>query len=377
MGLYVHLPYCPYKCSYCDFPALRLPPRGGVLEEMAGAVLEEIRRAPGEDVGRPAGSVFFGGGTPSLFPPRAIEEILAALGRRYALRRGAEVTLECNPGTVDEAALAGYRRAGVTRLSIGAQTFSAERLRAIGRLHSPDETRQAVRAARRAGFSDLSLDLLYGLPGERPADAREDAREALALEPDHLSAYALELEPRTLFGALERRGELALPSDEEVVAAGEAIFAALRAAGFERYEVSNFARPGHRSRHNLLYWHQGEYRGFGPGAHSHIAGRRFWNIAGPGPYVRSVRDRGEALAGEEILDPPARQGEWIYLRLRLTEGFSLRSFRLRFGRGLDAAYPGVRQDLLAQGLLAPVPGRVQASAGGLWLLHRIAEPFLA
>ena len=376
MGVYLHLPYCPYKCHYCDFNAYRLPPRPGALEAMAEGLCEEIVRAGGDDRGREVRSIYFGGGTPSLFPPEAIARLLVLLRRRYTVGRGAEVTLECNPGTVDLESLSALRRAGVTRISLGAESFSPEMLRRLGRDHSPEDTRRAVRAARRAGFRNLNLDIIYGLPGETALEAAEDAREALALGSEHLSAYALEVEDGTYFGRLLRRGELALPTDDEVVAAGEAVAAACRAAGLEPYEISNFARPGRRSRHNLLYWHQGDYRGFGPGAHSHFAGRRSWNIAGPGPYLKAVAGGGEAVAGEEVLTPRGRQGEWLYLRLRLSQGFSLRSFRSRFGLALDAAYPGVRRELQRQGLLMPAPGRVQPTPAGRWLLHRVAEPFL-
>ncbi len=376
LGVYLHMPYCPYKCHYCDFNAYRLPPRPGVLAEMAEGIAEEVRRAGGEDRGREVGSIYFGGGTPSLFPPDRIAALIDLVRRRYEVRRGAEVTLECNPGTVDLGSLRALRRAGVTRLSLGAQSFSQETLRRLGRGHSPDDTRRVVRLAREAGFHRLNIDVIYGLPESTREEARADAEEALALRPDHLSAYALELEDGTYFGVLVRRGQLALPSDAEVVASGEAVAAACHEAGLERYEISNFARPGQRSRHNLLYWHQGDYRGFGPGAHSHFAGRRFWNVDGPGPYLRSVAVQGEAVAGEEVLSPAGRRGEWVYLHLRLIDGFTLAAFHRRFGLSLDEAYPGVRRQLERQGLLEHRPGRVQPSPSGRWLLHRVAEPFL-
>jgi len=376
LGVYVHLPYCPYKCHYCDFNAYRLPPRPGALAAMAEGIAREIALAEGDDSGREVQSIYFGGGTPSLFPPQAIGELLGLLRRRYRVRRGAEVTLEANPGTVDRRSLLALRRLGVNRLSIGAQSFCADTLGRLGRGHTPDETRAAFAAARGAGFANLNLDIIYGLPGEGPAQARRDAEAAVALGPEHVSAYALEVEDGTAFGSWRRRGALALPADDEVVAAGEAVREVLAAAGLPAYEISNFARAGRRSRHNLLYWHQGDYRGFGPGAHSHLGGRRFWNIAGLGPYLRAVSDRAPAVAGEEVLAPALARGEWIYLRLRLAEGFSLQAFHRRFGLPLDAAYPGVRQSLVRQGLLDPVPGRVRASRAGRWLLHRVAEPFL-
>ncbi len=376
-GAYLHLPYCPYKCHYCDFNAYRLPRAEGARQEMAAAIAEEILRSPGEDLGRTITSIFFGGGTPSVFRPEEIGEILQALRRRYGVARGAEVTLECNPGTVDEGYLRALRRLGVTRLSIGAQSFRAETLARIGRLHTPAQTRQAVRAARAAGFKNVSLDVIYGLPGETPEDARASALEAISLGVEHLSAYALELEEETLFGRLARQGRLPLPPEEEVVRAGDLVAAACEAAGLQRYEISNFARSGRRARHNMLYWHQGSYRGFGPGAHSHLWGRRFWNAAPPGEYLRRVGAAGEAVAGEEVLSARAQMGEWVYLRLRLQEGFTLQSFARRFGLPLDAAYPGVRDSLRATGLLDAVPGRVRPTPDGRWLLHRIAAPFLA
>lgn len=375
-GVYLHFPYCPVKCHYCDFNAYRLPRDEGARARMAGAIADEVRRAPGAEIGRTASSVYLGGGTPSLFPPREIGVVLDAVARRYGIARDAELTIECNPGTVGPREFRELRAIGLNRVSLGAQTFDPGLLQALGRDHSPEDTRRAARDLVQAGFRNWSLDLMYGLPGQTREMLKRSVRTALTLQPPHVSAYALELEQGTLFGHLAARGRLALPDDGEVVQAGEEVAALLAAGGLRRYEVSNFAQPGRESRHNLLYWHQGEYRGFGPGAHSHIGHRRFWNAAPPGQYLRLVERRGEAVAGDETLEGRALMGEWIYLRLRLSDGFSLSSFFRRFGLPLEAAYPGVRAELLRAGLLQAKPGRIAASDRGRWLLHRVASPFL-
>jgi len=304
LSLYVHIPFCVAKCGYCDFNSYALE---GLLEtgragadwapRYADALLREMEarcRALGLG-GRGVETLFFGGGTPSLFPPEETARVLDALKRRFDLSPEAEVTLEANPGAADAARFAALREAGVSRLSIGVQTFDDLALRRLDRAHTGEEARAAFRAAREAGFGNVSLDLMFGIPFQTLADAASDLEAALALGPEHISAYELTIEPGTAFHALHARGRLAgLPDEEAALAMWELRDRLLSRAGYERYEISNFARPGFRCRHNLNYWRRGEYLGLGAGAHSFIGGRRLWNHARPDVYEEKAGGRPRA-----------------------------------------------------------------------------------
>jgi putative oxygen-independent coproporphyrinogen III oxidase len=270
----VHVPWCVRKCPYCDFNSH--PLRGAALPERAylEALTADLALEAERAAGRPVGSVFLGGGTPSLLSPEAVATILTAARGALALEPGAEVTLEANPGTVDRSRLAAFRAAGVNRLSLGVQSFDDALLARVGRIHTGAEARAAVAAARAAGFANLNLDLMYGLPGQTAAQALADVEAAIALGPEHLSHYQLTLEPGTPF----HRDPPALPGEAAVAEIERGCRERLAAAGLERYEVSAFARPGRRCRHNLNYWTFGDYLGIGPGAHGKLT-RRVTDVA--------------------------------------------------------------------------------------------------
>jgi oxygen-independent coproporphyrinogen-3 oxidase len=309
-GVYVHVPFCARRCDYCDFATW--VDRGHLVEAYAAACVTDVRsrRLP------PATSVFFGGGTPSLLPAPLLVAVLDAVPRLP----GAEVTVECNPESVDEAKLAAYRAAGVNRLSFGVQSMVPHVLASLGREHDPAAVLRAVALAREAGFDNFNLDLIYGAAGETLDDWRRTLDAALALEPPHVSAYALTVEPGTPLGARVRQGEVAAPDDDDQADKYLAADAALGSVGLEWYEISNWSRPGRECRHNLLYWQQGEYAGIGCAAHGHTAGRRWWNVRTPERYVALVEAGSSPEAGGEDLPPAARAEEALVLALRTRAG---------------------------------------------------------
>jgi len=308
-GAYVHVPFCAKRCDYCAFATWT--DRHHLTAAYLDAVAAEISRAV--DGGMPpATSVFFGGGTPSLVPGPALMAVLDAVPRAT----DAEVTVECNPDTVTADLLRCYRDHGVTRLSLGVQSMVPRVLAALGRTHDPGNVRRSIEWARAAGFETFNVDLIYGAVGESLADWETTLREALALGPPHISAYALTVEAGTpLAGDPSRH-----PDDDEQAAKYELADDLLSAGGLASYEISNWAQPGHECRHNLLYWAQGDYLGFGCAAHSHRAGRRWWNVHTPDRYIALIDDGRSAEAAAEDLDDETRRLEGLQLALRTRDG---------------------------------------------------------
>jgi putative oxygen-independent coproporphyrinogen III oxidase len=305
-GVYVHIPFCRHRCDYCAFATWT--DRHALMGDYAAACRREVSEA-----GLPvASSVFFGGGTPSLLPAPLLVSVLDAIVRRP----GAEVTVECNPETVTPDLLAEYRAAGVNRVSFGVQSMAVHVLAALGREHDPATVTRAVGWARAAGFSSINLDLIFGGAGESLADWSATLDLALALAPEHVSAYALTIEPGTPLAADPRRW----PDDDDQADKYLLADSRLHEAGLDWYEISNWARPGRECRHNQLYWAQGDYRGVGCAAHSHQAGRRWWNVRTPERYLDLVGTGRSPVGGEEVLDEATRGFEALQLALRTREG---------------------------------------------------------
>jgi len=351
-GVYVHVPFCLTRCHYCDFvtytgmEGLRRPYAAALLEE---ATLAAAALGPEPPV---LTSVFVGGGTPTLLPPGDLARLLARLREVLAFASGAEVTVEANPETVDAAMAEGLAGAGVTRVSMGAQSFDDRVLAALGRVHDAARVAAAVATLRAAGVPALNLDLIYGGPGEDAGSWSATLEAALALEPEHLSAYALTIEPATKFGRLVAAGGMAEPDEDDLADRYETACAALAAAGYHHYEVSNWARPGHASRHNLTYWRRGRYLGLGAGAHEFDGTTRRWNGNQVPDYLQRVRQGRRPTAGEERLDPTQARFEALALRLRTAEGLGPDEAS---SLGVDPA-SAEADHLRAAGLLAPGPG---------------------
>jgi putative oxygen-independent coproporphyrinogen III oxidase len=348
-GVYVHVPFCATRCGYCDFntytPAELAG--GGSVPAYVEAALAEVRLARqvlGE-IDLPVSTVFFGGGTPTLLPADAFGRILVAIDAGFGLVEGAEVTAEANPESVDPAYLHRLRGHGVNRISFGMQSARPHVLAVLDRRHTPGRPEECVAWARAAGFGSVSLDLIYGAPGESLADWRASVETAIAAAPDHVSAYALVVEDGTGLAARVRRGELAAPDDDDLADKYLLAEELLSAAGYRWYEVSNWARPGAACRHNLGYWRGGNWWGVGPGAHSHVGGVRWWNVKHPTAYAaRLDQGRSPALA-REVLSAADRRLERVLLELRLSEGLPLAELAEVGRKAADRA--------LSDGLLEP------------------------
>lgn len=325
---YLHVPFCRVRCGYCDFNTYTSSElRGAKQEDYASTLLREVSLArevlSEADAVRPLDTVFFGGGTPTLLPPGDLGRMLEGVVSAFGIRDGAEVTVEANPDTVTPEVVRTLAASGVTRMSIGMQSAVPHVLAALDRTHRPENVSTAVHAAREAGL-DVSVDLIYGAPGESLADWERSLDEAIALEPDHISAYALIIEDGTKLARQIRRGEVPAPDDDLQADMYEAADARLAAAGFSWYEVSNWARhAGNRSRHNLAYWRGSDWWGFGPGAHSHVAGMRWWNVKHPAAYAQRLDAGDSPAAGRERPDARARMLERVLLQSRLAEGLAI------------------------------------------------------
>jgi putative oxygen-independent coproporphyrinogen III oxidase len=324
-GMYVHVPFCMTRCGYCDFntyTAAELGP-GVSRESYAALAIAEIalaRKALGP-AAPPVSTVFFGGGTPTLLPPADFAAVLRAIGAEFGLAPGAEVTAEANPETVDQRSLEQLRGAGVTRISLGMQSAAPHVLAVLDRAHQPGRPQQCARWARAAGFEHVSLDLIYGTPGESAADWRSSVLSAIEAGPDHISAYALTVEDGTALARRVRRGELSAPDDDVMADRYVAADEMLSSAGLGWYEISNWsAGDPARCRHNLLYWAGGDWWGVGPGAHSHVGGTRWWNVRHPAAYAARLGAGTSPAQAREILTPAERQTERIMLATRLACG---------------------------------------------------------
>ncbi|HOG47268.1 MAG TPA: radical SAM family heme chaperone HemW, partial [Anaerolineae bacterium] len=349
-SLYLHIPFCPAKCSYCDFSSY--PRLGALYAPYVEALLREVEQT-GAQWGRPPlQTVYIGGGTPTVLPAALLLRLLEATARAFELAPGAEITIEANPGTVTLELLDALRRAGVNRLSYGVQSLQPAFLRLLGRSHSAAQAAQAVRLARAAGLPAISLDLIYGLPGQAPAAWQADLEAALALEPDHLSLYALTLEPGTPLAEGVSCGAVPEPDAELAAEMYEHAEARLPQAGYDHYELSNWARtPAQRSRHNLTYWRNLPYAGCGAAAYSFLAGRRRGNVAHPRDYVARIQRGESTTAEEERISPKLELAETMILGLRLVAGVSRARFRARFGADPIAVYPEAIGESTALGLL--------------------------
>jgi oxygen-independent coproporphyrinogen-3 oxidase len=349
-GVYLHVPFCATRCGYCDFNTYTATELGGGASQASyvGTAIAEVRLARRVlgDADLPAATVFLGGGTPTLLPPRDLAQLLDAVRDELGILPGAEVTTEANPDSVDAASLAALREAGFTRVSFGMQSAVPHVLATLDRTHDPDRVPRVVEWARAAGFEGISLDLIYGTPGESQDDWRESLEAALDTRPDHVSAYALVVEEGTRLAAQVRRGEIAAPDDDELADRYLLADEVLAAAGFDWYEVSNWARgETQRARHNEGYWRGHDWWGVGPGAHSHVGGTRWWNVRHPTAYAGRLAAGDSPAHAREVLTPEQQRVERVLLGIRLRDGHPLADLR---PAGLRAA-----QRAASDGLLDP------------------------
>jgi oxygen-independent coproporphyrinogen-3 oxidase len=379
-GLYVHVPYCLIKCPYCDFNvrAGRSWPESRYVEALLAEIAHAGRIAPFG--GRRLETIFIGGGTPSLFSPASVERLLAAARAAFAAADFVEISLETTPESLRSASLTGFREAGVNRLSIGIESYRGPLLKRLGRLQSETQTNNAVSLARRSGFGNINVDLMFAIPGQTRADWRLDLEQAIEDGPEHVSAYNLTYEEGTPFFELRRSGKLTATDDDLEAAMFEDARERLALAGYIAYEVSNFARPSYEARHNLNYWRGGAYLGIGAGAHSHepcgTRTRRWSNEKDPETYIARALADGVAVATEELLEARAAAGEFVFLHLRTREGLDERSFTARFGIDLEETFPETRR-LLADGLLVRrAPDHIALSPRGLLIADTVFRSFV-
>jgi oxygen-independent coproporphyrinogen-3 oxidase len=382
LGLYVHIPFCAAICNYCNFN------RGlfdaALKTRYVDALLAEISGRPGQ-AGRAglAGveregvdTLYFGGGTPSLLEPAEIGRIIAACEEAFEIAVDREVTLEANPETVDRARLRGFRDAGVNRVSFGVQSFRDEELHRLSRLHSADRARLAVDEARAAGFENVSLDLMMWLPGQSVAQWLESVDAAIAAAPDHLSLYLLEVYPNAPLKDEMARAQWSQAPDDDAAAMYLEAMARLENAGYSQYEISNVAKPGRRSRHNLKYWTDGEWQGFGCGAHSTRRGIRWKNVSSTEEYVARII-RGDALAVEiHDLSEAERLGDALFTGLRLSDGIDLTAVGNRYKVDVWALYGRELQPFLEAGWLHHENGRLWLDRRGMLLAHEAMAVFV-
>jgi oxygen-independent coproporphyrinogen-3 oxidase len=371
LGLYLHVPFCRAICNYCNFNRGLLD--DGLKARYVSALSREIALT---GRGQPADTIYVGGGTPSLLQPAEAGRLIAACRDAFAVAPGAEVTLEANPETVTPESLAGFRAAGVNRLSFGVQSFRDDELRRLGRLHDTARARRAYADARAAGFDNVSLDLMMWLPQQRPADWQVSVEALIDLAPEHASLYLLELYPNAPLREDMARAGWSLAPDDDAAAMYLWALERLDLAGFEHYEISNVARPGRRSRHNLKYWTDGEWHGFGCGAHSTVGGVRWKNVAATEDYVGRL-DRGEdPVAERRALTPEQRFEEAIFMGLRLAEGIDLDAVGGRFGIDAWARYAPDLAGFLEAGLAERTRGRLRLTRRGMLLANEIMSVFV-
>jgi oxygen-independent coproporphyrinogen-3 oxidase len=371
LGLYLHIPFCAAICNYCNFN------RGlfdaALKDRYVSALLHEIRSAA--EPSTPADTIFFGGGTPSLLEPAEIARLITACRESFAVAGGAEITMEANPETVTPERLELFRRAGVNRLSYGVQSFRDDELQRLSRLHSAARAREAVAMARAAGFDNLSLDLMMWLPQQSVAQWVESVDALIALNPDHASLYLLELYPNAPLRDEMARARWSLAPDDDAADMYLQGMERLEAAGYSQYEISNVARPNRESRHNLKYWADGEWRGFGCGAHSTRDGVRWKNLSSTTEYIGAVGTGGQLSVERRELSNEERLEEALFTGLRLARGIDLEAVRARYGVDVWGRYGAELQPFVDQGLLQHDRG-LRLTRTGMLLAHEIMTVFI-
>jgi len=372
VSIYVHIPFCARRCGYCDFNTYAW--RGSIVRETLEAICCHIESLDSEEFVVP--TIFFGGGTPSFPDPELVIRILNTIRSRFRVLPDAEVSIEANPGTGDRSRFTALRQAGFNRLSMGVQAFDDHLLKVLGRTHSASEAIRSYEAARAAGFENINLDLMFALPDQTVRQWQYTLRTAVSLQPEHLSCYALTIEPHTPFYTMYLRGQLSLPDEETDLRMYQHTIRALIRAGYEHYEISNFARPGYRCRHNMVYWRNEEYLGFGPGAVSYRNGVRWKCLSNPHRYVQAVRGGLSLVEEEERLEADASLGETIMLMLRLRDGVDVKAVEDRYGVNLEQRYARQLHRLQQQRLLEVTPDRWRITPKGLPIANTICAEFL-
>ena len=383
-SVYIHIPYCLSKCAYCDFNSYAV---ASIPEkDYVAALLAEFDYRAGQPEWRDRSvqTIYFGGGTPSLFSPASIGRVISTICRRVPVHDAVEITLEGNPCSLSAEKLEGYVDAGVNRISIGAQSHSQTTLSVLGRMHTPAQVDAAYAAARNAGCNNISLDLMYGVPGQTLIALEEDLLALVNLEPEHISAYGLTVEKGTPFYAACKKGKFVLPEEDLLIEMMKTVESILAVHGLERYEISNYAKPHRAARHNLAYWNRCDYLGLGAGAHSFSKwvgttgfGERWSNYALPGKYMQQAASKGQAESWRETLSAAGAIFEFFFLGLRKKIGVSLTEFEEIFQVTVEKVFPALLEVLITEGLLLREGGRLALTDRGLLVADSVFENFAA
>ncbi|MFB2020973.1 radical SAM family heme chaperone HemW [Pseudoflavonifractor sp. P01025] len=372
LGIYIHIPFCRSKCDYCDFYSLA--GRDDRMDQYQKALLSHIKETAPLAQDFPVDTIYIGGGTPSYYGAKRLKELLGVIRKLYQVEKDAEVTVECNPDSVDVKSLKILRKAGVNRLSMGMQSANACELERIHRIHTPQQVNEAATAARKAGFTNLSLDLIYGLPGQTMDSWKATVEHALSLIPQHLSCYGLKVEEGTPLAARVAQGEV-LPDDDQQADLYLWTVGRLERAGYPQYEISNFAKPGFASRHNLRYWLTQPYIGFGPGAHSDFGGRRYSFVRDLDAYIQGVLQGGDIIDESEIIPKRERCGEYLMLRLRTVQGINEQEYRSTYFMDFAPLQARLEQ-FRAQGWAEQTDGRWHFTPKGFLLSNQLIGDLL-
>ncbi len=375
VGIYVHIPFCRSKCTYCDFPSfsdqeeLHIPYMHCLNSEI-GSWRES------EEQPLLCDTIFIGGGTPSILSWDLIEKLLDALRAKFILQEDSEITIEGNPESLTQEKLRHYERMGINRVSIGAQSFNDRILARVGRLHTSNQVTESVLNARKAGFTNISLDLIAGLPGHAPGTFSADMEAILRMRPEHISVYLLETDRETVLSKYAAQGKIDLPDDETMVNLSRAASDALSTNGYFRYEISNYALPGKECRHNLKYWSDEPYIGFGSSAHSFINGMRTSNMDQPADYIRSITSSGNAIAQSDDFVRGKRVSEALFMGLRMMRGVDLKKIHRRYGIDVMRDYEKEIAELKDEGLLIIEEDRLRLTERGIIFSNEVASRFV-
>lgn len=377
-ALYIHIPFCTNKCYYCDFNSYVAEgqPIDAYLDALEQEMIRTVETLPPERID----TVFVGGGTPTVLNPAQMARFLASVSRHFPIASGAEFTMEANPGTTEPAKLDAMREGGVNRISFGAQTFDNELLRRIGRIHEADDVVRSIENAKAAGFANLSIDLMFGLPNQKLHHLQDSVSRALELDLPHYSLYSLKVEENTLFHRLYERGELPLPEEEEEVAMYRHLIERLTGSGYRHYEISNFAKPDHESRHNTTYWRNEPYYGLGAGAHGYARGMRHMNVKGVQPYIDAANRGLPRLENHPVAQQEAME-DFMMVGLRLLDGVRNADFTAQFGTGneLEDRFGHVLKKMATQGLMEQTkqPDGWKLTPQGVMLGNEVFGAFLS
>lgn len=369
VALYIHIPFCERKCAYCDFVSYE--GRANDMKDYVAALCKEIHIVRLRYGTMRLGSIFIGGGTPSTLPPNLADDIMNTLRRYFVVTSLTEVTIEANPGTLDSEKLLTYQRGGINRLSLGAQASQNKLLKDIGRIHVWEDVVKSVHMARAAGFDNISLDLMYGLPGQTLEDWKTTLKLATGLRTEHLSCYSLTLEDSTPMGKKYAMRELVLPDEDTERDMYDESIKLLGEVGFKHYEISNWAKPKHMCRHNLTYWHNDNYIGVGCSAHSCIDSFRYENVADIGEYIRLVNEDKQPIVASRPVDRENSMFETVMLELRLLQGLDMNAFKMRYGESFDMVFGEAARKLETQNLLERDKQYIRLTRKGLDLQNSV------